>query len=114
MPLSLLLLSSLRFHPAAAEGQDSLAPGREVSLPKEQIGERFLAWLAGAIQRDLPVNLDRDGLAEMFPEFQGKAQSPFQLLATVRRRTDGMARPARLIFSFSGPLHVPVPFVVPL
>jgi hypothetical protein len=113
MMKNVLLLCALLAAPASVHGQLIHGPGREVSFPRQQIGESFLAWLAGAIQEDLPAGVDRRDLQDMFPEFRGKSETAFQLMRTVERQTAVAAAPPRLIFSFSGPLHVPVPFVVP-
>ncbi len=111
--LRLLLTAVLLFCPATAGGQDRAAayPGREAGLPKTEIEETFLAYLAGVIRADLPAELGHADLLDLFPEFRAQPTSAFQLLQTVaRRRGDDRAR---LVFSFSGDLHVPVPFVVP-
>ncbi len=88
-------------------------PGREASLPKEEIEESFLAWLTGVIRSDISVELDHGALLDLFPEFKRQSTSAFQLLSRVARRPAAGPRPPRLVFSFSGSLHVPVPFVVP-
>ncbi len=98
---------------ARAQGGWPSVPGREVSLPKQEIDESFLAWLTGVIRSDLSADLDHGELLDLFPEFRRESTSAFQLLYRVARRIASGTEPPQLIFSFSGDLHVPVPFIVP-
>ena len=95
------------------EGREHPVPDRRLSLPKDAIDDSFLAYLVGLIRADISAELSRDALLALFPEFQGKNSTPFQLLARVARLSAEGARQPRLLFSFSDDLHVPVPFVVP-
>jgi hypothetical protein len=89
-------------------------PERSISIPKREIYENFLAYLTGIIHADVPADLSRESLVALFPELQRMGDTPFRLLARVARLSaEGKGKPPRLLFSFSGDLHVPVPFVVP-
>jgi hypothetical protein len=112
----IVLVASFFLGVAALHGEvrEQSVPDKRLSLPKDVIAESFLAYLVGLIRADVPAELSRNALLALFPEFQGKNSTPFQLISRVARLSaEGADRPPRLLFSFSDELHVPVPFVVP-
>ncbi len=94
----------------SADDQAPRVPGREISLPKDEIWESFLAYLVGLIRADLYAALNREDLEGMFPEFGNGASAPFRLMQTVARQRTADPDHAALVFEFSRDVHVPVPF----
>jgi hypothetical protein len=94
----------------SADDRAPRAPGREISLSKDEIRESFLAYLAGLIRADLPATLTREDLVHLFPELSGETSSSFQLMQTVARQRTADPDHASLVFEFASDIHVPVPF----
>jgi hypothetical protein len=94
-----------------AEDPSGPVPGREIGLPKTEIGEDFLGYLVGVIRADLSARLRRADLVRLFPELRALASaSSFQLMDTVARQETGDPGHAQLVFTFTRDMHVPVPF----
>jgi hypothetical protein len=107
---AILLLSP---HAAQPDSPPRPYPDRQIDLPAQEIDEIFLRYLAGVIRADVPADLRRQDLFDLFPEFREIESATFHLLARVARLAAAVDGHARLLFSFDHDLLVGVPFVFP-
>lgn len=90
--------------PAVAE-----IPPRSISPPKDQVDDEFIAYLHGLIYKDRALFIDRDALAEKFPEFVPVEPTPFNDIELLVRTT-----PAQSGSPGSGRREVSIHFSSPL
>ncbi len=92
----------------AAQEENHWVPPRDYSMPKEEVWESFLGYLVGLMNADVLFSVDGHDLAGLFPELKARRGDPFELLREVARQK-GEGDQVQLLFSFPGPLQIPLP-----
>jgi len=86
-----------------------LLPGREISFPKTEVKDTFLAYVLGIIHADIEVELDNAFLRGLLEEFKTTIDLPFDdvvLVSHLRVPSGGEA----LTVTFRHEMEIPVPF----
>jgi hypothetical protein len=116
---ALLLAAAARFPLAAQSAQDGPAaptparpprPGREISLPVQQVKDSFFAYVIGIIRAGIDVDLDSAGMREVLTEFKTTLELPFDLVSRVWQGPGGSPDQRELGLAFQAEARIPIPF----
>lgn len=102
---------------ALAFGQDvpqvpSHRPGREASLPPDQIKDTFFAYVLGIITAGLEVDVDNAGMRAILTEFKSSLQLPFELVERVTQHLDTRTEERAIGLDFQSDVSIPIPFAL--
>jgi len=101
--------------PASAQEPASPAPtrpGREVSLPPNEVKDTFFAYVMGIITAGLEADLDNAQMRDILTEFKSTLAVPFDLIDRVTQHTDGETGERTIGLQFSRHVIIPVPFAL--
>jgi len=85
-------------------------PGREVSLPPEEVKDTLLAYVLGIIHGGFEVELDNQFLREILTEFKTSASLPFDEVTSVSQLKVPGTPYEILTVAFRQEMKIPVPF----
>lgn len=98
--------------PATPPPAPSTRPGREVSLPPDQVRDTFFAYVLGIVMDGLEVDIDNPQMREILTEFKSKLDVPFDLITRVIQHTDEASGERTISLEFNGNVVIPIPFSV--
>ncbi len=85
-------------------------PTREISLPRDEVKDSFLAYVLGIIYSDADIELDNVSLREVLVEFKSSLDLPFDDLTLVSQGRTAENGIGSLGVSFRHDMSIPVPF----
>ncbi len=87
-------------------------PGREVSLPPDQVRDTFFAYVLGIVMTGIEVDIDNSQMREILTEFKSKLNVPFDLITRVTQHTDEASGERTISLEFNGDVVIPIPFSI--
>jgi len=110
--LALLLCAGVApLMPAQSEdAAPSRRPGREVSLPPNEVRDTFFAYVLGIVLRGVEVDIDNAEMRAILTEFKSKLDVPFDLVTRVIQRNDDDSGDRTISLFFNGSVDIPIPF----
>lgn len=109
----ILLLGTAGLVPASAEDTDAerpQRPGREVSLPPNQVRDTFFAYVLGIVLEGLEVDIDNAEMRQILTEFKSKLNVPFDLIERVIQHNEAETGRRTISLEFNGAVVIPIPF----
>jgi hypothetical protein len=104
-PFALLLFAALRFAGAAPQ-----RPGREISMPRSEVKDTFLAYVLGIIHAGIEVELDNEFLRGILSEFKTTIGLPFEEVRLVSQLRVPESENNTLTIAFRQEMKIPIPF----
>ncbi len=90
----------------------SKVPGREVSLPREEVRDTFFAYVLGIITAGLEVNMDNAEMRGILTEFTSTLAVPFDLIDRVTQHSDAETGVRTIGLEFTHDVVIPIPFAL--
>ncbi len=87
-------------------------PGREVSLPPEEVKDTFFAYVLGIIRSGAEVDMDNEQMRAILVEFKSTLNVPFDLIARVIQHGDPETGVTSIELDFQRDVIIPVPFSI--
>jgi hypothetical protein len=87
-------------------------PGREVSLPANEVKDTFFAYVMGIITRGLEVNVDNAQMRDILTEFKSTLAVPFDLIDRVTQHTEPDTGERTIGLEFTRDVIIPIPFAL--
>ncbi len=86
-------------------------PGREVSLPADEVKDTFFAWVIGVVRTGVEVDMDNAALMDVLTEFKTHFDLPFDKIErVVQRRGISEAGGWLSIIFTEQDVRIPIPF----
>jgi hypothetical protein len=103
--------------PVFAQDQEPTAPaterpGREVSLPPDEVKDTFFAYVLGIITSGREVDVDNAHMREILTEFKSTLHVPFDLIDRVTQHTDPETGACTIGVEFTRDVVIPIPFAL--
>ncbi len=95
---------------AFSEPSAPLRPGREISLPSNQVKDTFFAYVLGIILTGTDVDIDNAGMRSILTEFQTKLKFPFDLVSRVIQHSEQDSGERSISLVFSSDVAIPIPY----
>ena len=89
-----------------------LLPGSEVTVPEEEVKDRFFGYMIGLAIADAYGSLAAEDFAHVLGEFAGKTSVPFELIDGVERLKGESGDPNLISIFFLERLKTPVPYSI--
>ena len=86
------------------------APGREVSLPANEVKDTFFAYVLGIITAGHEVDVDNAHMRDILTEFKSTLDVPFDLIDRVTQHTDPETGMCTIGVVFTRDVDIPIPF----
>lgn len=96
--------------PLCADNSVEKPPGREVSLPKNEVRDSFFAYILGIINTGIDLDVDNKQMREILTEFKSSLHMPFGLIVRVRQTTDPSNGIRTIGLDFQHDVNIPIPF----
>jgi hypothetical protein len=107
----LVLTAAVLLSPASLAAEESHdRPGREILLPRSEVLDTFLGYVAGLIRSDTSARLDISYLLELLPEV--KDSEGMRHIRSIAWLHGGATEGSVLSFRFDGDLHYPIPLSI--
>ncbi len=87
-----------------------MRPGREISLPPNQVKDTFFAYVLGIVFTGTDVDLDNAQMRDILTEFQTKLKFPFDLVSRVIQRDNPDSDGRIISLIFNGDVAIPIPY----
>jgi hypothetical protein len=94
----------------AVQPQTGGPPGREISLPPDQVKDSFFAYAIGILVSGLEVEMSNQDLRDILTEFKTYVNLPFDLIQTVRQGRDPITGEMEFSIFFNASVKIPIPF----
>ncbi len=88
----------------------SAIPGEEISLPENQVFDRFYSYLIGLVNANTCGVIDGNLLGNVLDGHRSKTAIPFDTIQEIRRECVSGSAVRDVSITFKGDLHTPVPY----
>lgn len=88
------------------------APGREISLPPDQVKDTFFAYVLGIIRTGVEMDIDNAGMRAILTEFKSSLALPFDLITRVSQHAEMPGGERTIGVEFSRDVNIPIPFSI--
>ncbi len=86
-------------------------PGREVSLPQDEVKDTFFAYVIGVVRSGAEVDMDNAALMDVLTEFKTHFDLPFDKIERVVQARGASEAGGSLSIMFNEPdVRIPIPF----
>jgi hypothetical protein len=109
---TLLLAAGAPVFAQETEVPASERPGREVSLPPDEVKDTFFAYVLGIITAAHEVNVDNAQMREILTEFKSTLALPFDLIDRVTQHLDEETGARTIGLEFTRDVSIPIPFAL--
>jgi hypothetical protein len=107
-----LLLCAAVAMPLGAQGTGAAPgrPGREISLPPNEVKDTFFAYVLGIIKSGVEVDIDNPAMRAILTEFKSALNLPFDLVARVTQHAAPGTGTRIIGLDFLTDVVIPIPF----
>ncbi len=85
-------------------------PGREISMPPDQVKDSFFAYAIGILVAGLDVEMTNQDLKNVLTEFKTYVNLPFDLIESVKSTGDASTGKMDFSIDFTADVRIPIPF----
>jgi hypothetical protein len=97
---------------ASSAGETPAPPGREISLPPDQVKDTFFAYVLGIIQTGVEIDIDNAGMRSILTAFKSTLALPFDLVTRVTQHAESPQDARTIGVEFSRDVSIPIPFAL--